>query len=302
VDVAPWLVVDTPSAAALVRAPAPAAGPPGSGPLLVVSFLDVGQGDATLVQFPSGAAMLVDAGGAAGTSFDIGGRVIVPAVRALGANRLTWLALTHGDPDHISGAGRVVEQLRPAELWEGVAVPRHAPLADVFAVAQERGMAIRNVIAGDLVRIDGVEVRVVHPPPPTWERQRVRNDDSIVIELRYGDVQILLPGDIGDATEGQVLERIPRGGRVVVKAAHHGSRTSSGRAWVSALRPDVVVYSAGRDNRFGHPAPDVAARYAQVGAQAFRTDRDGAIRVATDGTQVWAVTMDGRRWWKGGGR
>lgn len=304
VDVAPWLVIDTHRAAAVVRASAPAAVAPrdvarADAPLLRITFLDVGQGDATLVQFPSGASLLVDAGGAAGTSFDIGGRVIAPALRALGVTRLTWLVLTHGDPDHISGASRLVSQFRPAEVWEGVPVPRHEALADVLETARRLGIPVRNVVAGDRVHVDGVEVRVLHPALPEWERQRVRNDDSVVVELRYGDVQIILPGDVGDVTEAQLVARLRPLGRVVVKAAHHGSRTSSGEAWVAALRPDAVVFSAGRANRFGHPAPDVTARYDRVGAQAFRTDRDGAVLMATDGSQVWAVTMEGRRWWTG---
>ncbi len=304
VDYLPWLVIETPRLAAMVRTATPAVIPPHdaarlAAPLLTLTFLDVGQGDATLVQFPSGTSLLVDAGGTPGASFDMGSRVVVPALRALGVSRLTWLVLTHGDPDHIGGAARVIDLLRPSEIWEGVPVPPHAALADIDAVARQRGTPVRHVLTGEVVRIDGAEVRVLHPPRPEWERQRVRNDDSIVLEIRYGDVAFVLPGDIGGAIERALLPQVTRGRRLVLKAGHHGSLTSSTREWVAGLRPDAVVFSAGRANRFGHPAPAVLARVVDAGSEVFRTDRDGAVRIATDGTQLWAVTMDARRWWMG---
>jgi len=305
VEWCPWMVIDTAWASAMMDEPArhplpPRAAARYAGRLLTVTFLDVGQGDATLVQFPSGRSLLFDAGGAAGTTFDIGRRVIAPAVRALGTPRLSWLAVSHGDPDHVSGAAAVIGALHPDEVWQGVPVPRAPELESFLAAARASGVPSRDVVASDRLRVDDVEVDVLHPPLPDWERQRVRNDDSIVLAIRFGDVTIVLPGDISEAIERDVLARLARGRIVIVKAAHHGSRTSSGPAWVDALRPDAVVFSVGRGNRFGHPAPDVVARYVAARSTVFRTDRDGAITMATNGDAVWAVTMEGRRWWTTG--
>ena len=264
-------------------------------PLRVV-FLDVGQGDATLLVLPSGHALLVDAGGLAAyapppgeesaSTFDVGERVVLPALRALGISRLDALVLTHGDPDHALGAPAVLRELMVESVWEGVPVPAHAGLRALAADARRVGSTWRTVQAGDRERFGDVELRVLHPPPPEWERQRVRNDDSIVLELRLGRVSIVLAGDIGKEGEHAILPRLEPGRLTVLKAGHHGSATSSTPELLSALDPAAVIFSAGRDNRFQHPHPDVLRRFEARGTAVFRTDRDGAVFLETDGTTV----------------
>src|SRR5205807_5097940 len=152
---------------------------------LHVTFIDVGQGDAAFVRFPRGATLVVDAGGLApGSAFDVGDRVVAPVLRDAGVRRLDALALTHGDPDHIGGATAIVREFRPREVWEGIPVPRFEPLTAIHDEAQRLGIRWTNVRTGDHVTLDEVEVAVRHPPVADWERQKVRNDDSIVLELR----------------------------------------------------------------------------------------------------------------------
>ena len=162
-----------------------------------VSFLDVGQADATLVQAPGGRSLLVDAGGSLGARSDIGSRVVAPALWALGVRRLDVAALTHGDPDHIGGMDAVLGDFAPREVWEGVPLPGYPPLDAVRRVADGIGARWRRVTAGDRFDLGGVSIVVVHPPTPDWERVKVRNDDSVVLDVRYGNVGVLLPGDIG---------------------------------------------------------------------------------------------------------
>jgi competence protein ComEC len=253
---------------------------------LRVVMLDVGQGDATLAILPGGTALLVDAGGIAGTTYDVGGRVVLPALRALGVRRLHALVLTHGDPDHVGGAAVLLERMPIANVWEGVPVPPDPARRSLIAAAASRRIVWRTVRPGDVEVVGGVEIRILHPPEPDWERQRVRNDDSVVLELRYGDVSILLPGDIGGEGERAVAGRLALGRTVVLKAAHHGSATSSGEAFLDAARPDVVVVSAGRNNRFGHPAPVVVDRLRRRDVPIFNTATDGAVLIDTDGRGV----------------
>jgi competence protein ComEC len=253
---------------------------------LHVTFIDVGQGDAAFVRFPRGAALLVDAGGLpGGSSFDIGDRVVAPVLREAGVGRLDYFALTHGDPDHIGGAGSVLTEFRPRAVWEGIPVPRSAPLTALRAHAAAAGLHWTTVRRGDRFSIDGVDVHVVHPDAPDWERQKVRNDDSIVLELRWHEVSVLLAGDIGRETERALPPLAPSRFRVV-KVPHHGSLTSSGEPFLRQMRPTHAVFSAGRSNTFGHPVPEVVKRYEDAGAAIFRTDRDGAITVETDGYSV----------------
>ena len=149
--------------------------------------------------------------------------------------------------------------------------------------------------AGDRFTVDGVDVLVRHPPPPDWERQKVRNDDSIVIELRWGDVSVLMTGDIGRAVERTLIDATPPAPIRVVKVPHHGSLTSSSNDFVRALAPRAAVFSVGRANHFGHPAPEVVQRYRDIGAEIFRTDRDGAVMVETDGQSLDIHTFTGYR-------
>ena len=121
----------------------------------------------------------------------------------------------------------------------------------------------------------------------------MRNDDSLVLELRLGEVSLLLTGDIGREVEPQIGSRLAPVRLRVVKVPHHGSRNSSSTEFVDATRPSVAVVSAGRANRFGHPAPSVVQRYREAGASLFRTDQHGAITVETDGHQIRVRTMTG---------
>ena len=261
---------------------------------LRVTFLDVGQGDATVVQLPDRSSLLVDAGGIPGSTFDMGERVVVPALWALGL-RVDWLLVSHGHPDHLGGAAAVLRDLRPREIWEGVPVAGDAPLGELRRLAVATRTAWRTVQSGDRVDVGGLELRVWHPPAPDWERPRVRNDDSVVLEIRWGDVSVLLPGDIGAEVERNLTAGAEPAVLQVVKVPHHGSASSSSARFVEAWRPDVAIVSAGRANRFGHPAPDVVRRYLDSGAAVFNTAEEGAITLVTDGHTIDIRTMSGRQ-------
>ncbi|MGE0451407.1 MAG: DNA internalization-related competence protein ComEC/Rec2 [Vicinamibacterales bacterium] len=262
---------------------------------LRVTFIDVGQGDAAVVQFPAGSAMLVDAGGLTGTAaFDIGDRVVGPVLRSLGVHRLDAVVLTHGDADHAGGMSAVLHDFRPWDLWEGVPVPHDELLQVLRREAAEKRIRWTTVQTGDRVSIDDVEVLVHHPRVPDWERQKVRNDDSVVVELRWGEASVVFTGDIGRDVEREIAPQFSRSRLRVVKVPHHGSATSSSEALVEALAPAVAVVSVGRGNRFGHPVPLVLERYRRSGAAVFRTDRDGAVTIDTDGTGLDVHTYTGR--------
>jgi competence protein ComEC len=280
-----------------IAAAPPARVPPVSGGPLRVTAFDVGQGDAFLVTAPDGQTLLVDAGGLAVGGFDIGDRVIGPALRARGLLRLDYLAVTHGDIDHLGGAASLIRDFRPHEVWEGVPVAAHVPLTALRVEARANRTPWRWLQRGDRVDLGGAVIVVHHPPAPDWDRQRVRNEDSLVLEVRHGGVSVWLTGDITRSVEEELAaSALDRGRVVVLKAAHHGSLTSSAPAFVNRLRPAVVLISAGRGNQFGHPAPAVLQRYDAIGAEVFRTDEDGQIELVTNGMSVEVTTFTGRKW------
>jgi competence protein ComEC len=263
---------------------------------LRITAIDVGQGDATLVQFPNAGALLVDAGGRPG-SFDLGSRVLTPAAWALGARAITWLAITHPDLDHIGGAVAVADDLAPREIWEGVPVPRDPDAARLREFAEAGGLAWRQVLSGARLTIGGrIDVEALHPPAPDWERQRSRNDDSLVLRIRYGLVDVLLTGDAGDEFERRLPADLGDRPIRILKVGHHGSRTSTSARLVEAMRPHVAIVSVGRGNLFGQPAREVLDRLSAAGARLFRTDRDGAVSLETDGRSVRIRTALGGSW------
>ncbi len=263
---------------------------------LHVTFLDVGQGDSAFVVFPEGSTLLVDAGGlGSSSSFDIGDRVVAPVIRNAGYRRLDRLALTHGDPDHIGGALSILGEFRPRQVWEGIPVPRSTALTRLRLATESAGSRWANVYEGDHERIDQVEVVAWHPSPADWERQKVRNDDSLVLELRWRDLTVLLTGDIGAGVERSLIGRLHASRLRVIKVPHHGSVTSSSREFLEVLRPQIAIVSVGRSNHFGHPVPAVLERYRDVGAEIFRTDQDGAVTLDSDGRVIEVHTFSGRR-------
>ena len=261
---------------------------------LRVTVLDVGQGEAMVLE-SGGSRLQIDAGGApfGGGGFDIGARVVAPSLWARGIARLDAVLLTHGDPDHIGGAPFLFAAFAPRQMWEGIVVPRHESSRELRAAAAAVGATVSTRRAGELFEWGRARIRVLHPPEPDWERPRVRNDDSVVLEVTCGDVAVLLTGDIGADVERVIVPQLTAAGTRVLKVAHHGSRTSSSGALLEGWRPQIALISAGRGNTFGHPAPEVIERLESIGAQIYRTDRHGEITVDSDCTSVSVRTFTG---------
>ena len=250
---------------------------------LRLTVLDVGQGEAMLLE--SGTSRLqIDAGGVPfGTGrFEIGSRVVAPALWARGISRLDALLVTHGDPDHMGGATVLLDIFRPRSLWEGIEVPRHEPSRHLREQARARSIAPQLRRTGESFRWGNAHIRVLHPPEPDWERPRVRNDDSVVLEVSCGEVALLLTGDISAEVERDIVPQLTSSRTRILKVGHHGSRTSSSPLLLERWRPQIALISAGRGNTFGHPTPEVIGRLESIGARIYRTDRHGQITVESD--------------------
>ena len=286
-----WL----PAAAAvavLVGGFAPVAGRDvdGHAPLSLTAF-DVGQGEALLLRVSGRRPILVDAGGGGAGGGYIGDRVLAPALWARGVRRLDAMVVTHADPDHIGGARSLVREFSPEHVWTGIAMPGHDESVALEQAARHAGSIAGLLTAGRSLEFGGATIRVLHPPPADWVRPRVRNDDSVVLEVRYGDVAMLLTGDIGEGVEREIARHLRPARLRVLKVAHHGSRTSTSQVLLDAWRPHVAVISCGRGNAFGHPAREVLARLGEAGVRVLRTDMEGEVTVETDGR-----TLSYRTW------
>ena len=242
---------------------------------LHVAFLDVGQGDAILIQSPAGPQVLID-----------GGRYPSVVLDELAEQLPFWdhsldlVIATHPDDDHVAGLPDVVVRYDVAQLITNGAPADDAP---AYAALLAGGAAVHVAQAGETIDLgDGARLDILSAGGAAGG-----NDASIVARLTYGRFSLLLTGDAEAATETALLT----GGRpltsLVLKAGHHGANTSSGEAFLRAVAPQAIVISVGADNRYGHPAPAMLARAAAVGATVLRTDEVGTIEVSSDGARVW---------------
>ncbi len=251
-------------------------------PDLRITFVDVGQGDAALIEGPGGHTLLIDGGGSFDGSFDPGERVIEPLLRARGIDRLDLVALSHPHPDHLNGLHRVLERFRVDRLWTSGDDGHNPEYARLLATARRRGIALP--IPAPLA----IGALTVTPLGP-WVDDRIGvpgglsvNDASLVLRLDFAGRGAIFPGDLEADGEGELVGRRALGAAIaadVLKVPHHGSRTSSSPELVGAIAPAVAVMSLGWQNRFRFPDAGVVTRYTARGTRVLRTDRDGAITV-----------------------
>jgi competence protein ComEC len=249
---------------------------------LRITFLDVGQGDAIFVELPEGGCMLVDGGPGGSRRFDVGERVLSPFLWNRPVARLDVVALSHADSDHSGGLGAVLRHFAVGEFWEN---GRGEPAGEETRLALRQSGAPRRVLrAGERYWLGGALLSVLNPDEPMMPSP---NDDSLVLRLDWRGVSVLLTGDLGGPGEARVLAHRTPVHALVLKVGHHGSRFSSSPSFLDAVRPAFGVVSVGARNPFRHPAPEVLGRLEAAGARIYRTDRDGAIVIESDGVRLW---------------
>lgn len=248
---------------------------------LHVTFLDVGQGDAIFIQTPSGRQVLVDGGNFPSVLNDQLSRQM-----PFWDREIDLLVATHPDADHVTGLTGVFERYRVGRLLTNGQGFNESPIYDaVLLAAEARGTPVQRAQAGQVIEIgDGVRLEALHPGEILTDD---RNENSVVLRLVYGDFSLLLTGDADEASERVMLGNGRSLHALVLKAGHHGSNTSTSAPFLEAVRPQIVIISAGKDNQFGHPNEEVLERITAVGAIPLRTDELGAIEVITDGQQMW---------------
>ncbi|MBB6018796.1 competence protein ComEC [Deinococcus radiopugnans ATCC 19172] len=235
-----------------------------------IVYLDVGQGDATLVRLPH-LTVLVDAGGSVGSDYDVGGKTVVPALRALGVRKIDVVIGTHADTDHMEGISGVLRALPVGELWIGQRKTDDPVLTAVLGAAQEAGVPVREVRRGDQIASDGVSLTVLWPTGQVWSTED--NENSVAVRLESGSWHTALLGDLPDPAE----HFLGLGHLNLLKVAHHGSRFSTDAELLRETAPADAVISVGR-NTYGHPNPEMLTRLTTAGAKVWRTDQQGTIR------------------------
>jgi competence protein ComEC len=247
-----------------------------------VHFVDVGQGDATLLRAPD-ATMLVDAGTHDGSD-------VVPYLEAIGVDTLDLVAITHPHADHLGQFDRVMERFDVAEVWWSGATHTTRTFERALAALEAGDAAYEEPRAGDTTSVGSLEITVVNPPGGADDGDL--HDSGLAFRVTYGGVAFLFTGDAEAPTEqrmtGQAADRLTAD---VYQVGHHGSRTSTSSAFLDAVDPAVAVYSARPGNQYGHPHAEVVARLVDAGVELYGTAVHGTVVVTTDG-QGWAVATE----------
>lgn len=239
--------------------------------ILEVHFIDVDQGDATLVMGP-GVTILIDAGRHDRND-------VVPYLRSAGVERIDLLVGTHPHADHIGQFPQVMGAFPVKEVWLSGDVHTSRTFERALDAILDSEAGYHEPRAGERTMIGDVLIEVIHPEVVTGDF----NNGSIGLRLVYGDVAFLFTGDAEAEAEAEMIARGHNLRAQVLQVGHHGSSTSSTEAFLREVQPQVAVYSAGVGNPYGHPHREVVERFEKLGIPLYGTDVYGTIRVRTDG-------------------
>jgi competence protein ComEC len=253
-----------------------------------LSAIDVGQGDSLLAGFPQGPLMLVDAGGIPSfgrtrkPGIDIGEDVVSPYLWSRSIKHLDVVVMTHAHEDHMGGMNAVLRNFHPRELWTG-ATQGSPEWNSVRETAERLHITIRRMQRGAPFAYGGATVQVLAPGPEYVADEKPKNDDSLVMRIRFGNTSFLLTGDMEKRIENELAERGLLEHDDVLKVGHHGSRTSSTAGLLDIEKPEFGIISAGFDNSYGHPHPLTLQALEERRVVVYRTDQRGLVTVVSDG-------------------
>ncbi|MGI6161931.1 MAG: ComEC/Rec2 family competence protein [Christensenellales bacterium] len=265
---APGIPSPSPSNTVSTSAPLPTDGQ------LSAVFIDVGQGDATLIISPTGETLLMDAG-----EYDSAAAVL-DAIESAGATRLDHVIATHPHSDHIGGLREVLENIEWGTLYMPDATHTSQTFIRLLEYVDEQNREIEIVSAGDSIPLGGVTAEVLAPQYKEYENL---NNYSITIKITHGETSLLLTADNEALSEREMIASGADLSCTLLTLPHHGSRTSSTADFLKATTPKYIIISLGADNLYGHPHEEVLKRLSDTDAEIFRTDLNGNIYAESDG-------------------
>lgn len=257
---------------------------------LVVNFIDVGQGDSSLVQ-AGDENYLIDAGNPEE------GPNVVDFLRSRGVSKLDGVVSTSGDADHAGGLADVFDAFTVENIYVSGFPKGTMTYTNFLRAARDEvrneGAEFSEVQAGTRLEWGGLDVDVINPPPASGEGFFAEsNDNSVGLIITYGKARVLLAGDAEEQAEEYMASGPYTGEVTVLKVGHHGSNTSTTPLFLSRFPPKIAVIQCGADNSYGHPTPEVLDRLSRAGAQVFRNDLHGDVIVTIDRKDVQVAVQN----------
>jgi competence protein ComEC len=252
---------------------------------LRVYFLDVGQGDSSLILFRD-TVILIDAG-------EIGqGSRVVEDLRSLGVHRIDLLVATHPHSDHIGGMQDVLAAFPVGEVLDSGMPSTSALYEHLLETIDRKNIPFTVAEQGRTIDLDP-ELQLLVLSPPKGRIGEDVNANAIILRLNYGNISFLFTGDAGNAAESPLMKTGYPLQSTVLKAAHHGSADASSREFIARVRPELAVISVGKDNPYGHPHRETLDTLSALVPSLYRTDRDGTILIRSDGISYSVATKNG---------
>lgn len=261
---------------------------------LSVIVLDVGQGNAAVIQSSGNENILIDGGGFSGASgFDTGRMIVAPYLWSQNIRKVSTVILTHPEADHLNGIAYILDHFHVEKLIKNTDSSSGTHYARLMAICRKHNVKVIQLEAYEESSLsDNLKLRFFPPGNPTLLSDA--NNRSLVIRLAYKNFSMLFPGDILELRERSIIDPFgPLLASDVLLAPHHGSKTSSSKFFLDHVRPKSVIISCGFQNRYGFPHPDVLSRLKQINAELYRTDQHGAVLITTDGRNHTIQTVKG---------
>lgn len=245
-----------------------------------IYFVDVGQGDSTLIQTIEGKNILIDGGGSEFGSFDVGESILLPYLLDRRITTIDYLMISHFDSDHIGGVFAILENLEVKNIIISKQGETSENLKKFYEITNNKGIRTIIVKKGDIVEIDKYSHFEILFPEDNLIEDNILNNNSIVARFNSLDFSILFTGDIEEIAEKRLCELYSGTDKLeafVLKVAHHGSKTSSTEEFLELVKPKIALIGVGKNNNFGHPNIDVIERLENMGSKIYRTDNCGEI-------------------------
>ena len=259
---------------------------------LRVTYIDVGQAECSLIQFPNGKNMLID-GGRLMDDFDAGSSIVAPYLWDIGVTKIDYVIGSHPDSDHVGGLLFILNEMPVRNYFDNGQESIDLIHVKLCEIAKEKNISYMALHSGDKIEIDNkVRVEILHPTREISNLKERGHDNnfSIVMKITYGNFSVLFTGDIEKEAEEFMIGQGADLKSIILKAPHHGSSSSSTEEFIKAVNPEVAVFSVGYNNPFRHPNKKVLSRYKEARIKIYRTDMDGLIEIESDGKNYTVKT------------
>lgn len=250
---------------------------------LKIHFIDVGQGDSSLIITPQRKTILIDGGGSSNSDFDVGKSTLIPYILDRGFTKIDIVIISHFDQDHVGAILTLLQELRVGRVYISKQAENSENYEKFLNIISEKNIKVYEVMAGNKIYIEKNLYLDILWPTENLISTNALNNNAMVFNLHYKKFSMLFTGDIEEASEKEILKLYSKNKDLlkanILKVAHHGSKTSSTSEFINVVNPMIAVIGVGKNNKFGHPNENVLERLKQLGCKVFRTDLGGEISI-----------------------